>query len=397
MLDKLSVADLDLKSQLLFIRVDFNVPLDKDANITDDTRIRAALPTIKYALEHKGRVVLASHLGRPKGKVVKEMSLLPVARRLESLLDVKVLFAKDCIGPEVNTIKSRLEDGEIVLLENLRFHQEETGNDPGFCEALATGMERYVNDAFGTAHRAHASTVGITSFFDVSAAGFLIEKEIRYLGNAVSDPERPLTAILGGAKISGKIDVIQNFLPRVDNLLIGGGMTYTFFRAQGFKIGDSLLEEEKISLAADILKEAEAQKVNLVLPFDTVIADKIDPGAQTRVITGKEIPPGWAGVDIGPETIKKYAGYVKNSGTIVCNGPMGIFEMTPFARGTLEITQALAESSGTTIVGGGDSVAAVRQAGLVDRITHVSTGGGASLDFLAGKVLPAIEVLTDKK
>jgi 3-phosphoglycerate kinase len=395
--DKMSIEDLDLKSRHVFIRVDFNVPLDDACRITDDKRIRAALPTIRFALDQQARVILASHLGRPKGQVVDKMSLRPVADRLEEHLGRKVSFAPDCVGDEADGMKNRMKDGDVLLLENLRFHREETENEPGFCEALATGMDCYVNDAFGTAHRAHASTVGITTFFDVSAAGFLIEKELRYLGNAVSSPEKPFTAILGGAKISGKIDVIKNFLDKVDHLLVGGGMTYTFYRAQGHSVGDSLVEEEKIDLAKDILRETESRGIDFILPCDSLIADKVDAGAESRVISDKMIPGGWAGVDIGPKTIEQYSDLIKKSRTVVWNGPMGVFEIEPFSRGTMALARAMAGCPGTTIIGGGDSAAAVKQAGLEEQMTHVSTGGGASLDFLSGKTLPAIEVLSDKK
>jgi len=401
---KLSIQDLNLDGQRVFMRVDFNVPLSDDGRVTDDTRIRETLPTIEYALRKHARLILASHLGRPKGKPNPKMSLKPAAERLRILLDEKlgrscnVGFAPDCIGLAAEEMAAKLEKGQTLLLENLRFHAEEEANDEKFSRQLAALADVYVNDAFGTAHRAHASTVGITKFLDKAAAGLLMQKELEYLGKATTNPGKPFVAILGGAKVSDKIEVIQNLLTKVDALLIGGAMAYTFLKSQGKQVGKSLVEEDKIDLAKELLSEARSRNVRLLLPLDHVIADKIDAAARTSVVkTDQGIPDGFLGLDIGPETAAAFAQKIAGAKTIVWNGPMGVFEVAPFAKGTMKIAQAVAANSGAiSIVGGGDSVAAVHQSGVADKITHISTGGGASLEFLEGKKLPGVEALTDK-
>src|SRR5438874_3113823 len=401
---KLSIRDLDLKNRRVFIRVDFNVPLDEHGRVTDDTRIVETLPTIDYALQHRAHVILASHLGRPKGKPNPKMSLRPVAEHLGILLDktksrdCNVGFSPDCVGWEAEEMVKKLEPGQLLLLENLRFHPEEEANDEKFAKSLAKLADFYVNDAFGAAHRAHASTVGITKFVSKSAAGLLMEKELQYLGKVLAKPERPFIAILGGAKVSDKIEVIRNLMPKVDALLIGGAMAYTFMKAQGREVGKSLVEDDKLELASELLHEANERGVEFLLPVDDIVAMKIENEVPTRIIEADQpIPEGYMGLDIGPKTIRRYAEEIGNACTIVWNGPMGVFETPSFAAGTKKIAQAIARNEdATSIVGGGDSVAAVRLAGVADKITHISTGGGASLEFLEDKKLPGVEALNNR-
>jgi phosphoglycerate kinase len=400
---KLSIRDLSLNNHRVLMRVDFNVPLE-DGRVVDDTRIRETLPTIEYALRHGARLVLVSHLGRPKGKPNAAMSLKPAAERLRMLLDKELArgenvgFCPECIGPEAEEMAGKLEQGQTLLLENLRFHPEEEGNDPKFAKQLAGLADYYVNDAFGTAHRAHASTVGVTRFVQKAAAGLLMEKELQYLGKVLRHPERPFIAILGGAKVSDKIGVIRNLLDKVDVLIIGGGMAYTFLKAQGEPVGKSLVEEDKVDLARQLLKEAKSHKLKFLLPTDHVVADKIDANAVVHTVASGRIPANLMALDIGPKTIEAFTEEISRALTIVWNGPMGVFEVAPFAKGTFKVAQAVAENVGaTSIVGGGDSVSAVNAAGVADKITHISTGGGASLEFLEGKKLPGVEALTDKK
>ncbi len=395
---KLTVDSLDVRGKNILMRVDFNVPLDDDLNITDDLRIRAALPSIRKVIENGGRAVLCSHLGRPKGERKAAFSLAPVAKHLSTLLGQPVKFADDCIGDAVAALKGNLQDGEVLLLENLRFHAGETKNDADFAAALAAGCGLYVNDAFGTAHRAHASTEGVTKHFQQCAAGFLMMKELQYLGDALDNPKRPFVAILGGAKISGKIDVIEHLLGKTDALIVGGGMIFTFFKAHGWNIGKSILESDRIDMAKDILGKAQNSSTDLELPMDVLVADKFEAGANTENVSAADIPGEWLGVDIGEKSIQRFKDILKDAKTVVWNGPMGVFEIPDFAKGTEAIARYLAEitaNGATTIVGGGDSAAAVKQFKLEGQLSHVSTGGGASLEFLEGKVLPGVAALSD--
>jgi phosphoglycerate kinase len=387
-----TVDQIDLKGKRVFIRVDFNVPMDEKNRVTDDTRILLSLPTIRFAREASGKVILASHLGRPKGKKDPKFSLAPVAERLSQLLGIKVALATDCIGEEVQKQIGGMREGEILLLENLRFHPEEEKNEEGFSKALASLCDVYVNDAFGTAHRAHSSTEGMTRFVKIVAAGFLMMREVESLEKALVSPQKPFVAILGGAKVSDKIGVIQNLLDRVTTLLIGGGMAYTFLKAEGFQIGKSLVEEDQIGFSLNLLEKAKG-KIKFFLPSDHIAAERMDVQAKREIVKNDKIPSGWVCLDIGPETVKTFSEEIKSAKTIVWNGPMGVFEMEPFSQGTFAIAKAIANSSAFSIVGGGDSVAAVNKAGVADRISHISTGGGASLEFLEGKKLPGIEAL----
>ena len=394
-MNKKTVKDIDLKGKKVFVRCDFNVPMDENQNITDNTRIVGALPTIKYLLEQNCKIILASHLGRPKGEFKPEFSLAPVAKELSKLLGQEVIMAKDVIGEDAETKAANLKEGEILLLENVRFHKEETDNDPEFCKKLASMAEVYVNDAFGTAHRAHASTTGIASYLP-AVSGFLIEKELQFLGNAVNNPERPFVAILGGAKVSDKIGVIDSLLEKVDTLMIGGGMAYTFFKAQGYEVGNSICEMDKLDLAKEAMKKAKQKGVKFMLPVDTKVGKEFKPDTESKIVSYTEIPADWEGFDIGPETIKMFEEELRKAKTVVWNGPLGLFEFDQFAIGTNAIAKVLSEIDATTIIGGGDSAAAVKKAGLEDKMTHISTGGGASLEFLEGKKLPGIEALMDK-
>jgi phosphoglycerate kinase len=404
---KLSIKDLNLKGKRVFMRVDFNVPLHGDGmemRVGDDTRIRETLPTIEYALRNGAKLILASHLGRPKGKPNSKMSLRPVVDRLRMLLDEKydrsenVGFSPDCVGLAAEEMANALEQSQTLLLENLRFHAEEEANDENFSKQLAKLCDVYVNDAFGTAHRAHASTVGMTRHVKQAAAGLLMEKELEYLGKVLKSPQKPLVTILGGAKVSDKIGVIRNLMQRVDAMLIGGAMAYTFLKAQGHPVGRSLVEEDKVELAKELLVEAEKRGIRFLLPVDHVVAAKPEPGARTQIVApGASIPADMMGLDIGPRTVELFESEIETAKMIVWNGPMGVFEVEPFSKGTVAIAHAVAaNAAATSIVGGGDSVSAVKQAGVADRITHISTGGGASLEFLEGQVLPGVEALTDK-
>lgn len=396
---KLSIRDLALAGKRVFVRVDFNVPIEK-GRVTDDTRVRETLPTLKFARERGGRLVLASHLGRPKGQPDPKYSLRPVAVRLAELLGIPVDFAADCVGADAEAKSRALGDGGVLLLENVRYHREEEANDEAFAKQLAALCDGlFVCDAFGSAHRAHASVVGITRFVRQSAAGLLMERELAYLGKTLSAPERPFVAVLGGAKVSDKIEVVENLMKIADAMLIGGGMAYTFFKAQGVSVGKSIVEADKLELASRVLAEARARNFHLLLPSDQVAAAEFRADAQKRTIAVGEMPDGWMGLDIGPKTVRRFSEEIAGAKTVVWNGPMGVFEMPAFAQGTMEIAKAVAAATSrgaTSIIGGGDSVAAVQQAGLAGKVSHISTGGGASLEFLAGKKLPGVEALTDK-
>ena len=393
---KKTVKDVDVRSKRVLVRVDYNVPLDANGNVSDDKRITASLPTINYLLEQGARIILCSHLGRPKGEVKKEFSLAPVAKRLKELLpNVNIYFASDCIGEEAQQKAAALKDGEILLLENLRFHKEEEKNDPEFAKKLASLAEIYVSDAFGTVHRAHASTAGVAAYLP-AVAGFLIGKELSIMGGALENPERPFVAILGGAKVADKIGVITNLLNKCDTLLIGGGMAYTFFKAMGYEIGDSLLDAESIDLAKQLMETAKEKGVKLLLPVDTVVAKAFAADAEHMTVAANAIPAGWQGLDIGEKTRELFAAEIKNAKTVIWNGPMGVFEFPEFAKGTEAVAKACAECGGTTIIGGGDSASAVKKLGYADKMTHISTGGGARLEFLEGKVLPGVAALNDK-
>lgn len=393
---KKTIEDIEVKNKRVIVRCDFNVPM-QDGAITDDSRIRAALPTIQYLKEHDARVILMSHMGRPKGEPKMEFTMKPVADRLSELLGAEVVFVSSpaVVDDAVRSAAEALQPGQVMLLENVRFRKEETENDPEFAKELASLAEIFVQEAFGTAHRAHASTAGIAEYLP-AVSGYLIEKEVKFLGDAVESPKRPFVAILGGAKVKDKIPVIKNLIGKVDTLLIGGGMAYTFFKSAGYEIGKSILDEESIELAASLLKEAKEAGVEMLLPVDIVCADKFDNDANTKTVPCNEIPADMEGLDVGPETVKLYGDKIRSAATVVWNGPMGVFEMDTFAKGTNGIAEAMAECPGTTIIGGGDSAAAIRKAGLADKMTHISTGGGASLEFLEGKKLPGIEVIEDK-
>jgi len=392
----LTPKDLDLRGKRVFLRVDFNVPLDEECKIRDDTRIKAALPTINYLLEQKAKVVVASHLGRPKGEYIPEFSLKPVAERLSELIPQEVILAPDVIGEEVLKLKKELREDQALLLENLRFHKGETANDPSFAQLLAQEVDYYVNDAFGASHRSHASVVGIAQYVEKAVAGFLLEKEVDYLSKAVHSPSKPYVAILGGAKVSDKIPVIENLLNKADYILIGGAMAYTFFKAQGFEVGRSLVEEDKIELARLLLNRAQEEKVNFYLPSDHLVAADKDSDTEVKTVDSPPLPSDLMGLDIGPKTVDKYSEIIAKARTIFWNGPMGVFEIDKFSRGTMKIAEAVANSEALSIVGGGDSIAAVYKAGVSEKISHISTGGGASLEFIANETLPGIEVLSEK-
>ncbi len=394
-MNKKTVEDIDVKGKRVLVRCDFNVPQDDNGNITDDRRIREALKTIRYLIDNNAKVILCSHLGRPKGEFNMKYSLAPVAKRLSELLGKEVKLAKDVIGEDAKALANSLNDGDVMLLENVRFHKEEEANDPEFSKALASLAEVYVNDAFGTAHRAHASTAGVANYLP-AVCGFLIKKEIEVMGNALNNPARPFVAILGGKKVSDKISVIENLIDKVDTLIIGGGMAYTFFKAKGYEVGKSICELDKVDLAKGLLDKAEKKGVKLLLPIDNVIATEFSNDAERKVVPSNEIPADWEGLDIGPETIKMFAEELKNAKTVVWNGPMGVFELDNFAVGTNKIAEVLATLDAVTIIGGGDSAAAVEKGGYADKMTHISTGGGASLEFLEGKDLPGISCLLDK-
>jgi len=394
-LSKLSIRDLSIKGKRIFMRVDFNVPLDENFNITDDGRIRSTLPTINYAIDEGARVIISSHLGRPKGKAEKKYSLAPVAKRLQRLIKKEVLFLPDCIGPKVEEAVAGMSDGDIILLENLRFHSEEEANDEEFSKSLAGLADFYVNDAFGAAHRTHASTVGITKFLP-SAWGFLLQKEIEYLQGVVNNPVRPFVAILGGAKVSGKIKVLLNIADNVDKVIVGGGMAYTFLKSMGYNVGGSLVENDMLDLADEIKQKLVSKGIKFYLPVDCVIAQSIDPAAETKIVTTQEIPDGWRALDIGPASAKLFSEALESAKTILWNGPMGVFEIDSFSRGTFSVAHAVADAYALTIVGGGDTDLAVSRAGVSESISFISTGGGAALELLEGKDLPGLVSLTDK-
>ncbi len=394
-MNKAGIEEVNVQGKRVFVRVDFNVPMDDHQVITDDTRIRAAIPTINYLSENGARVILASHLGRPKGKVNPKYSLIPVSKRLSELINKEVLMAPDCIGSEVESVVNNLQDGQILLLENVRFYDEEEKNDSAFAKKLADLADVFVNDAFGTAHRAHASTEGIAKYIP-AYAGYLMKKEVDIMGKALENPERPFVAIIGGAKVSDKIAVIENLLQKVDVLIIGGGMANTFLKAQGYEIGQSLIEEDKVNLAKNLIDKAHVEGVRLLLPTDVVVAKSFSAEAPYRTVNVSDIQADDLALDIGPDSSEEFAEAIVSALTVVWNGPMGVFEMEPFAKGTDKIAQAMAECQGVTIVGGGDSVAAVEKVGVAEKLTHISTGGGASLEFLEGKVLPGVAALQDK-
>jgi phosphoglycerate kinase len=394
--NKKTIEDISVEGKRVFVRCDFNVPLDADGKITNDKRIRESLPTIKYLLAHKAKVILASHLGRPKGEFNMKFSLAPVAVRLSELLGTEVKMSKDVIGEDAQRLVAGLKDGEAILLENVRFHKEEEKNDPEFAKKLASFADIFVNDAFGTAHRAHASTEGVSHFLPISVCGFLIEKEITVMGKALTDPKRPFVAILGGAKVSDKIGVIKNLIGKVDTLIVGGGMSYTFMKSLGHHIGDSLCEQDKVGLAHEMMEDARAKGVKFLIPVDNRVGDKYDPNCNIKIVNSDEIPDGWMGLDIGPKTEKIFADAIKGAGTVVWNGPMGVSEWENFASGTRSIATAVADSGAVSIIGGGDSAAAIEKLGFADKMTHISTGGGASLEFLEGLELPGIACLNDK-
>lgn len=396
-MNKKTIRDIDLKNKKVLVRCDFNVPFDEEGKISDNRRIVAALPTIKYLLEMGCKIILCSHLGRPKGEFKKEFSLKPVAEELSRLLNIQVKLAEDVVGESAKVLTNNMKEGEIVLLENVRFEAGEEKNDEELSKKLASLAEIYVNDAFGTAHRAHSSTTGVASFLP-AVSGFLIEKELEFLGNALENPQRPFVAILGGKKVSDKIGVIDSLLEKVDTLIIGGGMAYTFFKSMGYNVGKSICEEDKLELAQSLIKKAEEKNVKLLLPIDNIVADEFSPDANTKAVESSEIPEGWEGLDIGPKTVELFEKELKNAKTIIWNGPLGLFEYEKFANGTNEIAKCLANlNEAITIIGGGDSAAAVEKIGLADKMTHISTGGGASLEFLEGKKLPGIEALNDNK
>ncbi|MDD5448995.1 MAG: phosphoglycerate kinase [Candidatus Omnitrophica bacterium] len=393
-MNKKSIRDVDIKNKRVIMRVDFNVPQDENLNITDDARIRAAVPTIEYAIGQRAKVILMSHLGRPKGGPEPKFSLRPVAQRLSELIGRPVKMAPDCVGDEVKKITGAMKPGDVVMLENVRVHKEEEANDPGFAKSLASLGDVYVNDAFGTAHRAHASTEGVTRYL-ASVSGFLVQKEIEYFEKAVSNPAKPYVAILGGAKVSDKIEVIKNLMKKVDAILIGGGMAYTLLKAKGIEIGKSKLEADKAGLASEILLDAKKSSVKILLPVDHVAADKLEPSARVEVTKDAAIPAGLMGLDIGPKTVKLFEEELKNAKTIIWNGPLGVFEMPPFDKGSREIAKFISGLKATTIIGGGDTAAAIAKFGLEAKMSHISTGGGASLEYLEGKTLPGIAALQD--